>query len=155
MLPLLGKVSLWVNLTPKKMKHLNPFTRKKKGEWFILDLPDLHLWPVRLRKIFWAPACERQLCAGKSSFYGYLSALPAPMLWQRFIYVCSAALWLLPCLKTTFAPICCCKGRADGAGWDGEPRSAAFAVDTLLPKPPKLFCWDFLSKWILLWGISS
>lgn len=29
--------------------------------------------------------CGRQLCAGNSSFYGYLPASPALMLWQRFI----------------------------------------------------------------------
>lgn len=142
---LLGKVFLWVNL---RLEDETPqaFHQEKKGEWFILDLSELlHLWPVWLRKIFWAPAWGRQLCAGKSSFYGYLAALPALMLWQGFIYVCSAAPLLLPCLKTAFVPFCCCKGGAGVAGWEGEPMATVCAVDTLQEKNPKTVCWNVLN----------
>lgn len=95
-----------------KMKYLNPCTRKKRGngsQWFTCQRCCIYGQRGSGRS---EHQHVRQLRAGKSSFYGYLCALPALMLWQGFICVCSAAPLLLPGLKTTFVP-----SAAEGRSW--------------------------------------
>lgn len=73
---------LWVNFTLEDKTPL-AFQQEKRSEWLKLDMSEMFC--VSFRRSFWAPECGRQLCAGHSCFYRYLSALPSLILWQSFI----------------------------------------------------------------------
>lgn len=141
---LLGEVFLWVNLTPED-ETPQPFHQEKGGNGSYWTCQSCYIYG----QCGWGRSEQQHV--GDSSVQGRAVSmvifLPY-LLWccgRDLFYVCSAAPLLLPCLKTPFVPICCCKGGAGVAGWEGEPMTAASAVDALQAEPPKVFCWNFLN----------